>query len=137
MDDIMAFVQRDRFARHVGIELLEVGKGWAKAQLALRPHHLNGVHTAHGGAIFALADLAFAAASNSHGTVAVGINASISYVKAASEGTLTAEAQETSCGPRLATYTVRVTDDTGDLVAIFQGMVYRKKEPILSEDGKN
>jgi len=130
MDDIHAFLQRDRFARHTGIELLEVEEGRAKARLVLQPHHLNGVGTAHGGAIFALADLAFAAASNSYGTVAVGINVSISYIKAVSEGALLAEAEETSRGSRLATYAVRVTDEAGDLAAIFQGMVYRKSERL-------
>ncbi|NLG48981.1 MAG: PaaI family thioesterase [Chloroflexi bacterium] len=130
MDNIRAFMRRDRFALHTGIELLEVEEGRAKARLILQPHHLNGVRIAHGGAIFTLADLAFAAASNSYGTVAVGINVSISYVKAVSEGALLAEAQETSRSSRLATYTVRVTDEAGDLVAIFQGMVYRKAERL-------
>lgn len=51
----------------------------------------------------------------------------ISFVKAATKGTLTAEAKETSINPKIATYTVSITDDAGDLVAIFQGMVYRKK----------
>jgi acyl-CoA thioesterase len=69
-------------------------------------------------------------ASNSHGTVAVAINATISYLKAARGGTLFAEAHEVSRDAKLASYTVNVTDDTGDLVAVFQGMVYRKKDPI-------
>ncbi|MHC5172698.1 MAG: PaaI family thioesterase [Planctomycetota bacterium] len=62
-----------------------------------------------------------------HGVVAVAINANISFVKAATSGTLTAEAREQSINPKLATYLVDVTDDEGDRVATFQGMVYRKK----------
>jgi acyl-CoA thioesterase len=89
--------------------------------------HFNGVGIVHGAAIFSLADFAFAAASNSHGVVAVAINANISFVKAATSGTLTAEAREQSINPKLATYLVDVTDDEGDRVATFQGMVYRKK----------
>ncbi|WP_332309205.1 PaaI family thioesterase [Methanosarcina lacustris] len=88
-----------------------------------------------GGALFTLADLAFAAASNAYGTAAVGINANISFVKAGTKGTLTAEAKENSINPKIATYTVNITDDEGDLVAIFQGMVYRKKFSLdFSED---
>jgi acyl-CoA thioesterase len=83
-----------------------------------------------GGAIFTLADFAFAAASNSYGTVAVAINVSISFLKATSSGVLVAEAKETSRNPRLGTYTVDVRDESGDLVATFQGMVYRKKDPL-------
>ncbi len=125
------FNRRDRFAAHSGVELTEVGQGRAVARLRLDQKHLNGVDTAHGGAIFTLADLAFAAACNSHGTVAVAINASISYMKAAASGTLTAVAEETACNPRLGTYTVKISDDSGDLVAIFQGMAYRKRDRLL------
>jgi acyl-CoA thioesterase len=125
------FSTNDLFARHAGIELVDVGPGWAKASMKIEPFHFNGAKTVHGGAIFTLADFAFAVASNSHGTLAMGINTSVSFVKAALAGTLYAEAKEQSINPKLATYLVMITDDAGDTVAIFQGMVYRKKEPII------
>jgi acyl-CoA thioesterase len=121
---------RDRFAALAGVELLEVSEGYGRARLLLSEHHLNGYGTAQGGAIFTLADLAFAAACNSHGTVAVGINVSISYLKAVASGVLTAEAREVAMSARLSSCTVHVTDDAGDLVAVFQGMAYRKPQPI-------
>jgi len=130
MESVRIFFKNDRFADHVGIELLEVSEGRAKAKMEIQEHHLNGVNIAHGGAIFSLADLAFAVASNSHRTIALGINASISYLKAATGGTLIAEAKEVSLNPKLATYEVRVTDENNDLIAIFLGTVYRKKEKI-------
>ena len=131
MDVVKKFFKNDRFADHVGIELLEVSKGRAKAKMAVKEHHLNGVNIAHGGAVFSLADLAFAVASNSHKTVAVSINVSISYLKASIVGdTLIAEAKEVSLNPKLATYEVRVTDETQELIAIFLGTVYRKKEKV-------
>ena len=113
-------------------DVVEVAEGYAKATMEIAGCHLNGVGTAQGGAIFTLADLAFAAAANSHGTVAVAINVNISFVKAAVQGTLTAEAKEVSLHPKLATYTVNVTDEDGDIVAIFQGMVYRKQDRLDS-----
>ena len=125
------FTKNDRFAAHADIELLEVSAGRAKASMRVGEKHLNGVGGAHGGAIFTLADLVFAAASNSHGTVAVAINASISYLKGVVAGTLlTAEAEENSLHPKLGSYTIHVTDDAGDLVAVFQGIVYRKRDPL-------
>lgn len=130
MDIQKFFSERDRFAKHCGIELLEVGKGYAKARMKISEEHLNGVDLVHGGAIFTLADLAFAASCNSHGILAVAINVSISYLKAGTRGALIAEAEEVACNPRLGSYTIRVTDDEGDLVAIFQGMAYRKKERL-------
>jgi len=124
------FFERDRFARHVGVELLEVGTGRAKVRLQIGEEHLNGVDLVHGAAIFALADFAFAVASNSHGTVALGINANISYLQAARGGALIAEAEEVSRNPKLATYHVKITDEAGELIALFQGTVYRKREPL-------
>jgi len=127
------FRKKDLFAASLGIELETMADGYAKASLELTPEHTNGLGIAHGGALFSLADLAFAAASNSHGTAAVAINATISYVKAVSQGMLVAEAREVSRSSRLATYTVEVLDEGGSPCAIFQGTVYRKKEPLLPQ----
>ena len=130
MESVKRFFKNDKFGEHVGIELLEVSAGSAKVKMEIKDYHLNSHKTVHGGAIFTLADLAFAVASNSHGTIAASINANISYIKAATTGTLIAEAKEVAINPKLATYTIHVTDDAGDIIAIFQGMVYRKKAAI-------
>lgn len=125
------FEKEDTYAALSGIELVEIGEGYAKASMPVTGDHLNGVKSAHGGAIFTLADFAFAVAANSHGTVSVAINASISFFKGIPEGgKLYAEAEEISKHPKLGSYTVRVTDDEGDLVAQFQGMVYRKRDEV-------
>lgn len=105
----------------------------AVARLRVADEHRNGLGMAHGGAIFALADLAFAAAANSREAVAVGVNASISFFKAAPGGTLEAVAAENADPKRIGGYTVEVRDEAGDLVALFQGLAYRKRErPFLS-----
>jgi acyl-CoA thioesterase len=112
--------------------LVAITPGAAKVKLKITPAHLNGLGRVQGGAIFSLADLALAAA-NSHGYVAVSINASISYFKTASLGmTLLAEAKVESVNPKLGTYTVRVTDQDGQLIALMQSTVYRKKETVTS-----
>jgi acyl-CoA thioesterase len=134
MQAIRDFFKNDRFAEHSGIELVDVAEGYAKAKMEIKDLHLNGVDVVHGGAIFTLADLAFAVASNSHGTVAVAINASIWYVRAARQGTLYAEAKEVSLNPKLAVYAIEVTDEAGEMIASFEGMVYRKKDQIAPAD---
>jgi len=126
MEPTDPFFTKDAWAREAGIELMEVSAGRAKVRMRIAGRHVNSHGTVHGGAIFTLADTAFALASNSHGTPAAAINAHISYVKAATAGTLYAEAGETSLNPKIATYTVTVTDDNGEIIALFQGMVYRK-----------
>jgi acyl-CoA thioesterase len=128
MENIMKFYRNDKFSEYVGIELIEVSEGRAKAKMEIKDHHLNSIGTVHGAALFALADLIFAVASNSHGNIAMAINANITYLKAAKKGVLFAEGIEMSLNPKLATYTIHITDEKNDLIAIFQGMVYRKKE---------
>jgi acyl-CoA thioesterase len=130
MEKIQKFFENDRFADQSNIEVVSISPGKATAQMEVQEMHLNGVGTVHGGALFTLADFTFALAANSHGTVTVAINANISYLKAVSEGLLTAEARELSSGGRIASYTVDIYDDGRDLVAVFQGMAYRKREKI-------
>jgi len=125
-DDAYEFFRGDHFARENGLELVEVRPGRAVVSMQIRQRHRNSQGTVHGGAIFTLADCAFALASNSHGVPAAAINASISYLTAAREGTLTAVADEFAKNPKLASYTVVITDDDNTRIAIFQGMVYRK-----------
>ena len=84
----------------------------------------------HGGAIFALADSAFGLASNSHGVVAVGIDAHITFHVAAREGdVLTARATEVSRNAKLAVYRVDVTRGDGASVSTFTGTVHVTKRP--------
>ena len=63
------FFKNDLFAENAGVVLLEVRKGYSKAKLEIKPEHLNAGARTQGGAIFTLADLALAAAANSHGTL--------------------------------------------------------------------
>jgi acyl-CoA thioesterase len=128
MEMIRKLVNGDRFALSNGMELRDVEDGYARTSMKLEKRHLNGVGVAQGGAIFTLADLAFAACCNSHGTIAVAVNVSISFVKAADEGMLFAEAREIAVSPKLSNCTVHVTNEAGELIAIFQGLAYRKKE---------
>lgn len=135
MKNIQNFFQdKDRFAQLAGIEILETKAGFARTKVDITDMHKNGVDIAHGGLIFTLADMAFSVASNSHGTVALAINASIQFIRPGTGKTLFATAEETSCGKKLATYNVQVMDDQNRLIATFQGMVYRKKDKIQDLD---
>jgi acyl-CoA thioesterase len=128
LKSIQAFFRKDLFAGFVGIELIEAGEGRARARLTISDHHRNGLGLVHGGAIFTLADLAFAAAVNSRGRAAVAIHCSISYLKATGGDVLFADAEEVSCGSKIAAYTIRITDASGEIISRFEGMAYRKEE---------
>ncbi len=135
MKDYLEFVKANaRFATHSGIELLEASEGYAKARMATSDYHLNSVGMVHGGAIFTLADFACAVAANSYGEVCVGLNVDITYVKAPAAGSvLQAEAREVTHGPRIGTYTVRVSDEQDHVIAILQTTTYRKGGRVTPE----
>jgi acyl-CoA thioesterase len=128
---IAAFFERDRFARENGMRVLEVRLGYARAELMVGSRHMNSIGILQGGAVFTLADLAFAAASNSHGVVAVGSQADITYFKAVRAGKLTAVAEEISRTHKLSTCLIRVTDEENNLVALFKGLAFVKGTPLL------
>ncbi|RJQ32303.1 MAG: hydroxyphenylacetyl-CoA thioesterase PaaI [Peptococcaceae bacterium] len=125
---------RDSFAGFMGIKLLDLKPGYARTMLTVREEMLNFHGVTHGGAVFALADAAFAAASNSHGQTALALNVSIAFLKATGAGeTLTATASEENRTPGTALYRVLVEDESGELVALAQGIVYRKKKMLLEK----
>jgi acyl-CoA thioesterase len=130
MKAVLEHFQYDRFAVANGMEVIEVRPGYARARMPLESRHLNSVGIGHGGAMFTLADLAFAAACNSAGQVTVAVHMSLACMKAARQGPLLAEAQEISRSRKISTCTVRVTDGEGTLVALFQGTAYIKNEPF-------
>jgi acyl-CoA thioesterase len=121
--------QRDRFAKLLGMEIVSAGDGKAVTRLVIRDDHLNAMDMVHGGVIFSLADLAFALACNSRGVPSVGLSTTINYVKAGKAGdTLTAEAREVTLGKKVANYIVEIRDQTGEILALFQGLAYRKQK---------
>lgn len=130
MEKILKLFKNDRYADLSNIEVVDISTGKATTRMKVSDIHLNSIGTVHGGALFTLADFTFALAANSHGTVTVAINANISYLKAVETGVLTAEARELSSGGRIGSYTVDIYDDSLDLVAVFQGMAYRKRDKI-------
>ena len=119
-------LRNDRFADHNEIRLVSIGIGEAVAEMSVSEKHLNGVNIIQGGALFTLADFAFAAASNSYGRIAVASNASIAFFKGVSSGTLKAFAKELNSGKTLSHYSVDILDETGTKVAYFTGTAFLK-----------
>jgi acyl-CoA thioesterase len=123
--------QEDRLARLLGMELVSVAPGACQVRMEVQADMLNAVGLTHGGVTYALADFAFAVASNSHGTVAVALVTQMSYPAASRLGdTLMAEAREVSRGERTGLYAIEVRTARGKLVGVFSGTVFRRGEPI-------
>jgi len=121
-------LEKDAFAKHLGIKIIEIKSGYASATLTVTPELLNGAGLTHGSAIFALADIVFAAASNSHGSLALALTVSINFLKATSEGAvLTAAAREENLTRKTGLYRLEIRDEKNDLVALANGMAYVKE----------
>lgn len=127
MDMIMR-VKNDRFADFIGLKLVSAEPGHAVVRMEVGPQHLNGLGFVQGGAIFTLADYAFAAASNAKGSATLGINAGISYFRTPRGRILTAEAKEVSSTNRLCTYSVDVLDEDNELIARLTATGYIKRD---------
>ena len=125
------FFKNDRFATNAGVELIEIKEGYSKARLVITAEHLNAGGRTQGGAIFTLADLALAAAANSHGTLAFSLSSNITFLRSSGPGdVLYAEARERYIGRTTGYYQIDVTNQEGKLIATFESSVFRKGDNI-------
>ena len=128
---IAGLVAADGLCKTLGITFRSGGPGRAEVAMTVDARHLNFNGGGHGGAIFALADSAFGLASNSHGPVASGIAAHITYQAAVAAGdTLVARASEAQRSRRIGVYRIDVVREEGGgeetAVSSFTGTVYVK-----------
>jgi acyl-CoA thioesterase len=125
----------DTAVREMGIAVSVSGPGMATTTIDVKAQMVNGHGICHGGFIFTLADSAFAYACNTYDRVTVAASAGIEFVRPARLGDrLTAEAREVHRGGRTGIYDVEVTNEAGEVVAIFRGRSYATRQPIVKSD---
>ena len=127
---INAHIQKDTFANHLGAEVEIIKPGHCRVSLTINDNMINFHGTTHGGIIFAISDMAFAAAGNSHGKMAVAMNVSICFLKPSYSGDhLVAEAKEEHNGKRTSLYNIKIYNKkTGELIAISQDQAYKMNQ---------
>ncbi len=115
-------MQRDQASAMLGMVVEHDAPGEARVSMTVRDDMLNGFAITHGGLVFTLADTAFAIACNEDERVTVAGGADITFVKSTTAGqTLTATAARRARSGRTGLYDIRVTDETGDVVAEVRG----------------
>lgn len=142
LESLKEQIRDEPFANHMGISLRDIGPGYAvmEARFSEKMANFNGL--IHGGAIFALMDEAFGAASNSHGTIALALNLNVTFLETPrTNSLLIAEAKEESRGKRTASYRIEILqkDENGDRkIALCQALVHRKDKSLsfLEEEAK-
>ncbi len=115
----------DPFSRFLGIKVEKVKDSYAKLSLEIKPEYCNSERRSHGGALFALADEAFAVAANSRGYMAFGLEMKINYFQATGPGDrITAEATPIDIRKRVSLWNIELTDQNGCKIAVAHGMAY-------------
>jgi acyl-CoA thioesterase len=130
-ESVREYLAGDTAAGALGITVSHVAPGEVTAHMTIGPAMLNGHGSAHGAAMFAVADVAFAMACNSHGHPAVARSCSIEYLAPAFAGEpVTATALERAVVGRGGIYDVAVTRDAdGRLLAELRGHSRRLTAP--------
>jgi len=102
-----------------GAVIEEIGEDYAKCSMKLNENHRNAYGGVMGGAIYTLADFAFAVASNYGKEYAtVSLTGQASFMSASKGSELIAEAKMLKNGRTNSFFEVTVTDDTGKIIAV-------------------
>ena len=127
--------REDKFAAAIGARIVEIAPGYARAEMEIEEKHLNGAKVVQGGAIFTLADFAFAGGSNSYGPRSTAINASITFMRPGTGKKLIAEAKAVNCGRRTCLFDVTIRNDQGKNIAkmMINGFLF-EGESVLGEN---
>ena len=119
LEEARSFFRGDIYATEVsGITIEDVGEHYAKCAMPVTPQHRNAAGAVMGGAIFTLADFAFAVAANVGGVLTVTTTSAVSFVGTCKGNTLTAETRLVKDGRRSCFFEVTVSDELGNLVAV-------------------
>ncbi len=123
--------KNDQIAINFGMKVTEADLGRCVVEMEVTDKMLNAVGITHGAAIYALADFAFAVASNSYGQVAVALNAHISFPASSKKGNiLKAIAKEETSTKHTAIYRIEIKREDGVLVGLFTGTVFKRNDKV-------
>lgn len=108
----------DGFSKEIGVKILDISDGYAKAEINIERKHINPGNSVHGGYIFTLADIVGGSAAWSRGNYVVTISSNITYLNPAIDSKkIIAEAKEVKWGKAILVYDIEVYDEKNRLLA--------------------
>lgn len=128
---IREFFDQDKFAKMTGAVIEEIEDGRIICTLDIDENHFNAGGTVQGGAIFTLADFAFAVASNledlkaDNQAVSISQSCNILFFRPAKGDKLIAVTNCLQRGRKISVYRIEVRDNLGTKVAEMTGTAYR------------
>ena len=126
---------QDAFSQWLGIEVIDVSKGFCQLKMTVRKEMLNGFQIAHDGIAHSLADSGLAFASHSHDRKSLSVETSMSHTASVKEGdVLTVATKELSLSDKIGVYLITIINQSNEDVAYFKGTVYRTSKEWFSND---
>jgi acyl-CoA thioesterase len=126
LEKIREEYKNDRFATNAGCVIVEATADKVICEMPVEEKLLNAHGAVMGGAIFTLADFAFAVASNYAGIPSVAVECNIRYYAGTKGTKLIATCKPDKEGRTLGHYTVEVTDDLGKKIAGYTAVAFHK-----------
>lgn len=129
-EKLKEYAQKDNFFNFMGIQVLEISDEKAKVQLKVDEKLMNFFAAGHGGAIYSVADAAFQLACNASADIdiAVALNTNMTHIKKVEVGEIiTAEAEVIANTFRTSTTDIKIKNEKGELIAVFNGLAYVKR----------
>ncbi len=125
-------IAADNFAALLGIELVSAALGSTTLRMKVERKHINFNGKCHGGALFALGDMALGLACNSHGRLATLVDGQMSISTAVNQGDwLVAHAREVSRSRKIGSYQVQISRESDNAhIALLHGTVYVLDQPV-------
>ena len=126
LNELRELYKNDKFATNAGCRIIEADSDKVICEMEICDSVLNAHGGVMGGAIFTLADFAFAVASNLNGVPSVAIESNISFYTATKGTKLIAKCTTDRDGRTLGHYTVEIKDDLGKKIAGFTSVAFHK-----------
>lgn len=125
-EEIDEFFIGDTFAyKQADCRIVEAWKGHGVAEMTLNPSkHFNAQNRVMGGAVFTLADYAFAGASMCGQLSSVTLSCNVEFMKATKGKKLIATCDVEQSGRRVGFYSTTVVDDLGVVIARLNMICY-------------
>ena len=116
--ELRAKEKNDLVGVFLGMKVVELSPGYARVTMKLKPEYLNSIGLIFGGIIIAVADQAFAYASNSLAHPSLASQFNTHFIAApAVDDELIAEGRVVSSGRRVGVSEIVVTNQEGKLIA--------------------
>lgn len=111
--------KENAFTNALGIHTVSFEPGHSVVEMQIDARHKNLNRSVHGGCIYSLADNASGAAASTDGDRVVTMSGDMNFVRPAIDcEKLIAEGRTLKSGKRVIVVEVRITDETGKLIAV-------------------